>query len=357
MHARTGAAALCLVVALALPTTAGAAPGYRVVADHLNNPRGLMFGPKGSGLFVAEAGRAGTTCFDPETCVGFTGSITQVMGGHQARVVRGLISVGGKDGSFTVGADDVWPRRRSIFTVFTSGGPQLPPGVPEQAVRQLGNLVKFNRATGAMSKVADIDNWEFTHNPDGAQIDSDPYSLGVASGASQVVADAAGNDLVAVHHGHVSTLAVFPKNRDGAEPVPTSIARGRDGAWYVGELGGEGSKAGSSRVWRVVPGHRRTVFASNLTQITDIAFGPDGSLYVCEFTTDPVNFGPNGAIVRIRPNGSRQVLGAGVLHFPGGVAIGRHGGVYVSNWSILPSSTPANGQFGGAHGQVIKLGR
>jgi len=32
----------------------------------------------------------------------------------------------------------------------------------------------------------------------------------------------------------------------------------------------------------VAPGAARAVYAANLTQITDLAFGPDGSLYVLQ---------------------------------------------------------------------------
>src|SRR4029453_6186083 len=50
---------------------------FAVVADHLNNPRGLSPGPHG-GLYLAEAGAGGDVCVaggpEGETCIGPTGA-------------------------------------------------------------------------------------------------------------------------------------------------------------------------------------------------------------------------------------------------------------------------------------------
>src|ERR1700712_3725467 len=68
--------------ALATGTHHSAARGsaFKVVASHLNNPRGIAFGPHGV-MYVAEAGKGGTgVCMpDPEgspvpVCFGFSGS-------------------------------------------------------------------------------------------------------------------------------------------------------------------------------------------------------------------------------------------------------------------------------------------
>ncbi|MGI8830478.1 MAG: ScyD/ScyE family protein [Candidatus Limnocylindria bacterium] len=76
-----------------------------------------------------------------------------------------------------------------------------------------------------------------------------------------------------------------------AQPVPTSIAVGPDGAFYVGELKGFPGPVGESRVWRIDPGACHadcatgsacTVVADGFTSIVDLNFGPDGTLYVTE---------------------------------------------------------------------------
>ena len=75
-------------------TTSGHHGGVTVVADYLNNPRGLDL--RHGTLYVAEAGRGGDTCIgdtpEEQTCVGLTSSITRVRSGHQRRVVTGLLS-------------------------------------------------------------------------------------------------------------------------------------------------------------------------------------------------------------------------------------------------------------------------
>src|SRR5215217_652747 len=86
------------------------------------------------------------------------------------------------------------------------------------------------------------------------------------------------------------------------------------GTWARWPRGGQRR----ANVWRIVPGHDPEVYIGGLTAVVDIAFGPDGSLYAREFTTDTATFSPVGAVVRVRPNGHRSVLGTDVLRYPGG---------------------------------------
>jgi hypothetical protein len=80
-------------------------------------------------------------------------------------------------------------------------------------------------------------------------------------------------------------------------------------------------------------------------------------LYVSEWTTgfDQNGPSPNGDVMSIPWGGGtagRHVIGAGVLHFPGGVGVDE-GGLYVSNWSI---ATGEDGPFGpGNHGQLLRF--
>ena len=56
-------------------------------------------------------------------------------------------------------------------------------------------------------------------------------------------------------------------------------------------------------------------------------------------------------------NGQVSLLGEGSIFLPGGVAVDRHGRVYVANWSILPATGSAAPAFpAGARGQVVRLG-
>jgi hypothetical protein len=126
--------------------------------------------------------------------------------------------------------------------------------------------------------------------------------------------------------------------------------------WYVGTLAG-GAGNGGAKVWRIRPGHAPEVYVDGLTAVVDIAFGPDGSLDASEFLTDLTSeTDPSGAVVRIRPGGRRTVLGEGSLFLPGGVAVDRHGNLYVANWSILPVTGSTGPAFpADARGQVVRL--
>ena len=123
-----GALLACLAAALV-----GAAPaaahdpgqGVRVVAQGLDNPRGLAFGPDG-GLYVTEAGRGGTDCVIPSpegegtNCFGTTGAITRVdvWHGGQRRVLEALPSIAAPDGSGGIGPSDISFGKRGRAFLF-----------------------------------------------------------------------------------------------------------------------------------------------------------------------------------------------------------------------------------------------
>jgi glucose/arabinose dehydrogenase len=92
----------------------------------------------------------------------------------------------------------------------------------------------------------------------------------------------------------------------------------------------------AARVWRVLPDGSKTIYADGLTQVTDLAFGPDGSLYVLQHAAAPF-FGGPGSIVRIAPNGARTIVDTlGRLNHPAGLVVGPDGALYVANFSIAP---------------------
>jgi hypothetical protein len=62
------------------------------------------------------------------------------------------------------------------------------------------------------------------------------------------------------------------------------------------------------------PGSAPEVYAPGFTQITDLAFGRDGSLYVLEIATGSRAGPPTpGALIRATPDGSRLELAQGAL--------------------------------------------
>lgn len=165
-----------------------------------------------------------------------------------------------------------------------------------------------------------------------------------------VYADAGANALNEVEaNGTIKTLAVFPTRlvQNPFAPagvlmpmqaVPTSVVRGPDGAYYVGQLTGFPFPAGGANVYRApANGGAPQVFASGFTNIIGIAFGPDGALYVLEITANGLLSGdPTGAVTRVAPNGTRTTIASTGLVTPGGIEVGRDGSIYVTNFSTQP---------------------
>jgi hypothetical protein len=112
--------------------------------------------------------------------------------------------------------------------------------------------------------------------------------------------------------------------------VPTCVAVGPDGAYYVGELTGVPFAAGAARVYRVVPGQAPQVVHTGFKTIIDIDFGPDGSLYVLQIATGAFLSG-SGALIRVAPDGTRTTVASEGLVSPTSVLVGDDGTIYVSN--------------------------
>ena len=138
-----------------------------------------------------------------------------------------------------------------------------------------------------------------------------------------------------------------------AEAVPTTVTIGPDGFAYVGELKGFPFRTHSSRIWRINPNaegapvHRpapaaaaASFYAKGFTSIQDIAFNKHtGALYVLELAKDgafafeaglETGEFPDAVLLKVSHH-KRAELAKGKLSQPGGVAVGKRGGVFVTD--------------------------
>jgi len=275
-------------------------------------------------------------------------------------VVTGLPSLATEEGQmFAIGPNDLSLHGRGnlMFTIGFGGDPATRQAVfgPDGA-----KLARLGRATpdGKWRLLQDLGQSEADHNPAGDEVDSNPYGI-LALQGKQIVADAGANALLQVRaNGAISALATFANRMVDAPPflglppgtqipmdaVPTSVALGPDGNYYVGQLTGFPFPVGAANIYRVpAGGGAATVFASGFTHIVDLTFGPDGSLYVVEIAKNGLLAAFNGndwtgALIRIAPDGTRTELVPGALTAPGGVAVGSDGALYVTNNAIFSNT-------------------
>lgn len=330
------------------------------IATELANPRGITVTPDGA-ILVAEAGSGGDGPHfmggeGSELHFGTTGAVTRIDTNGQRRVLEGLPSLAAEDGTRAMGPNDISLLGNGT-TYITTGLGADPAILADLGLdgAGLGMTWRVSQARGTLTAIADIAGYEAARNPDGGAIDSNAYGI-TAAPSGQLVTDAGGNSLLWVAaNGKVTTLAVFPDTLVLAPPmlglpegtnipmqsVPTSVAVGPDGAYYVGLLTGFPFPVGGASVMRVVPGEAPTVYATGFTNIVDVAFGPDGNLYVLEIATNGLLSGDlTGALKRVVDGVIEEVPGTeGALTMPGGFTFDKSGDLYVTNLSVTPAGT------------------
>ncbi len=185
--------------------------------------------------------------------------------------------------------------------------------------------------------------------------DSHPYATTTAGGTTYV-ADAAGNDILAITDSGVSTVALLPQVKVPVtkklrkqlglpactqgktfkgEPVPTDVEVGPDGNLYVTTLGGGlGEQMPVGAVYRIVPGTGAvTRLANGLMSPTGIAIDPSGTAYISLLFP--------GVVLEQPLSGPVDQLAA--VPFAADVEVG-FGGVYVTSADLAGSPDDPQGK-------------
>ncbi len=322
-----------------------------VIATGLDNPRHLAIGPRGA-LYVAEAGLgAGNEAEGVQEGLGFTGSVTVIERPRSARpkqhrILTGLVSAAIEEGGEvqTIGPDGIgFASRAAHAPLYVSFGGVGPFG--------LGLLVEYS-GDGVATTIADVGAASIDWTTDHADLweefpDANPYGM-LAVPDHLYVVDAAANTLVEVlRNGEVHVLAYFPNYADIGglrDAVPTCVARGPDGALYIGTLALEErfvQGPGQALVYRVDPSDTdpedlgrilavATVWASGFDTISACTFAPNGDFLATEMFAGEMF---SGDVVRVpfRHPDRKYRFGEGQVVLPTGIAAGV-GAVYVSSF-------------------------
>jgi hypothetical protein len=340
------------------------------VAGGLNSPRGLDIGTDGT-VYVAQAGVGGDECVtlgegeeEREVCFGDSSSISMIEDGAAVDVISGLPSYLFQEGEY-IGAQDVIVEDDG--TVLGLVGLGMDPALREvvgEPANGLGTVI-IATGDGGHATIVDVSAYESASNPDGGLPDSNPFSF-MALGGGGVVSDAGANALLNVAEDNtISTIAVFPDTMVDApeflglppgtqipmQAVPTGFVMGPDGAFYVGQLTGFPFVPGAAKIWRIVPGEEPTVYAEGFTNIIELAFDDEGTLWVLEIAAggllnvngeDPSTMA--GGLYTVSPEGTVTEMLSDPLVFPTGMAFGPDGELYISNYGLMPGM-----------GEVIKV--
>ena len=335
------------IAALSIPTLVLLAPpasaDSHIVASGLNNPRHLSFSPTGD-LYIAESGTGGDgPCIiggEGEVCFGLTGSVTRVRDGEQSRVLSGLPSLAAEDGSSAAGPADieVTGSKKFALTLGLGADPAARADLPESG--QILATLQSGKFGSGMSTLSDLGAYEVEANPDEGLDDSNPVGITRFDGG-YLAADAGANALNKVRPNvSTSTVAVFPDTTATApwgetipmQAVPTSVVVGPDNAIYVSQLTGFPFPEGVASIWRIVPGSAPTVYASGLTNVTDLAFNGN-QLYAVQIASEGLLGGPIGSLVKVNAGSTSPTTVAGGLFAPYGIAI-RGDKAYVTTCAV-----------------------
>jgi sugar lactone lactonase YvrE len=301
----------------------------------------VKFGPDGY-LYVAEAGLGGTTPATgdqvPPPVGPYTGGKTSRISkigptGERITVADGLPSdqTSPDLGSLVSGVADIDFIGASLYAVDSAGG-------ASHGNSDVPNSVIHVNQDGTVAQIADLSaflkaNPVKNPQPNDFEPDGTWYSL-----------THIGSDLYAVepNHGELDKITlngqvsrVVDISDSQGHIVPTSVAVGPDGNFYVGNLTPTPYTDGSAKILKITPTGDLSIFATGLTTVLGVAFDSQGRLYALESSTGNTPQPPflvpgSGKVVRVSSSGSLETVVSG-LTFPTSMTFGPDGKIYVSN--------------------------
>lgn len=388
----------------AVPAVAAENWVAETIADGLNNPRGVAVAPDGT-VYVAESGSGGTTSNEDVAiagppglfCSGPTGSITKIefIDGAKvefidatrdsgtaatSRLAAQFPSVVGAQGDSCdpapLGFAATGPSSLAVEedgTLIVAMGMGGPPDNQDVLGDVFGSVFRVV-AEVLEDNIANIPAYVATQS---ALSESNPYGVALVPEGILVV-DAGADALFLIRNDStIDTVIAFPDFGQAPVPVlscgnnstppvgtmvnissvPTAVAIGPEGDYFVGFLTGEPYAPGASKVLKISMVEERsepTIYVDNLTQITGLAFDADGSLYISqlsdasilEFEVCQSNPPVNGSVIKVDTNGNRETIGQ--FPYVNDVAVDKEtGAVYVAVNSIFSNAV------GG--GSIVKL--
>ncbi len=338
----------------ATPQATAQASALVTVASGLISPRGFLWAADGT-LYVAQAGSGGQSPGTPTAPPpvgpfqgGPTASVVRIDNGCPVLVAGGLPSTSDQIGGI-LGVEDLAMLGGQLYASVDGGGEAHGnPAQPSGVYRILEN--------GSVELVADLSAWVRTNPVANVPPDFDPD----AAGYSLVADEAAGTFWV----GNPNSGEILSVSLDGTvtrvadlssgHPVPTMLAAAPQGGVYVGYLTAVPFPDGAAKVSHVAADGTVTDVWTGLTTVTDVAVGPDGTLYAVETSTGNLEEPPfmvpgTGRIVRQTGPDSAEDVATGLM-FPITIDFGPDGGLYVA----MPAMGAASG--GGAIARITDTG-
>lgn len=336
---------------------------FTVLADGLNNPKGLSFSPDGS-LYVALSGIGGDGLSVPSPsgqgnlCYGTSGAIAKIENGIAKPVLTGLPSVAFADGTGAAGPHDLKfdAQGKAYVVIGFAANPALRDRILGET--DLGTIITLSLSKNTWIITADLVNYELSNKPKSSsdEVVSNPLSFSL-DGDTIVLVDAGTNNVLSVNidgsdlkliaaipnqiltnpifpgsksenfdRGHVPPASAYsqaPPTQIEIQPVPTDIVKGLDGAYYVSVFTGLTFPEGQAKIYRIDT-DGLTVYADGFTQLIDLAFDTEGNLYALQQMNASGWKGKlDGSLIKIAIDGTRTtVLSGHGLESPAALTIG-----------------------------------